>query len=227
MATNIWAQEIPGGTAPPLTGIWAPSWVADESAGYCYMTGGATEPGGGDLATVYIYNAAANQWETPMPNFTTPRDFHAAFLFTRPSDAHKLLCVAGGLDNTNAVFSSTQCFDFATDIWGAENADLGALPLATWGMGYTQSPSTNGSKLWLVNGVGSDFNLHGQNLYYHVGTSTWVNTGSLESGTFYRTAAIAVENKVYHIGGSEGGWSPSGLADVYEEVMMFLPVITR
>ena len=227
MATNMWTQETPDGIAPPLTGIWAPSWVVDESAGYCYMTGGATAPGGGNLATVYVYNAAANRWEVPMPDFDTPRDFHAAFIFTRPADAHKLLCVAGGVDSVSAVYSSTQCFDFATDTWGAENEDLGTLPLGTWGMGYTQTPSANGLKLWLVNGVGETFGLHGQNWCYNVGTGTWVDTGLLESGIFYRTAAIAVENTVYHIGGSESGFSPSGLSDAYEEVIMFLPLVTR
>ncbi len=29
MDTNVWTSETPGGTPPPYTGIWAPSWVAD------------------------------------------------------------------------------------------------------------------------------------------------------------------------------------------------------
>ena len=96
MDTNVWTSQTPSGTPPPYTGIWAPSWVADTDSGICYMTGGATTAGGGNLATVYVYDTIGNAWLPELPAFTSVRDFHAAFLFTRPSDSHRLLCVAGG-----------------------------------------------------------------------------------------------------------------------------------
>ena len=54
METTTWAQEAPTGTPPSYDGIWAPAWAADEANGICYLTGGATTPGGGDLSSVYV-----------------------------------------------------------------------------------------------------------------------------------------------------------------------------
>ncbi len=214
MASNAWLQETPTGTAPAQNAIWAPSWVADEDNGLCYMTGGATAPGNGNLASVYVYDAINNQWLTPLPDFSTMRDFHAAFFFNRPADGHDLLCVAGGI-STSAALASTQCYDFSSAAWNAENADLGATPLVTWGMGYTLRPTAAGDQLWLVNGVGTDGNLHGQNWYYDVAGGTWYDAGPLPSGVVYRTAAIALNGEVYHVGGSSAGFSPNGSADRY------------
>lgn len=210
MDTNVWAQETPGGTPPPNTGIWAPSWVADTDTGLCYMTGGATVAGGGNLATVYVYDVIANAWTSVFPPFTTVRDFHAAFLFIRPSDSHKLLCVAGG--NNGAELTSTQCYDFSTGMWNAENADLGALPAALWGMGYTQRMTPTGEQLWLVAGAynGTPTNL---TWFYDLNANVWVGGGALETSAVYRTAAVALDDTVYHVGGSVGSFNPSGNAN--------------
>lgn len=211
MDTNLWTAEAPTGTPPPSTGIWSPSWVADTFTGRCYMTGGATAPGGGNLSTVYVYNTITNEWLPELPTFTTARDFHAAFLFTRPADTHKLLCVAGGVNGSSVVFDSTQCFDFSTSTWNTENNDLGSLPAGWWGMGYTQREG----KLWLVEGADSAFALYNQSAYYDVGAGEWVNVGPLPSGTVYRTAAVTLDDTVYHVGGSAGSFTPSGLSDKY------------
>jgi hypothetical protein len=227
MATNVWTQETPTGTPPAQTGIWSPSWVLDTATSHCYMTGGATAPGGGNLSTVYVYNAAANQWLAPLPIFTNVRDFHAAFIFIRPIDSHKLLCVAGGIDASNVAWSSTQCYDFNTASWQAENADLGALPFDWWGMGYTQSPTVNGNKLWFVNGIDAALGLNNQNWYYSVASHSWVNTGPLESGNFYRTSAVTLNGTIYHIGGSTGGFSASGLSDKYVTYLIYLPLTIK
>lgn len=216
MDINAWTQETPGGTPPAQTGIWAPSWVVDTATSRCYMTGGATAPGGGNLTTVYVYNAASNQWETPLPDFCSVRNFHGAYLFTRPSDSHQLLCVAGGVTSASVVLSSTQCYDFTTATWNTEDTDIEVLPFPWWGMGYTQSPTANGCQLWLVNGADDSFALHGQDWYYSVSLHRWVNTGPLESGQFFRTAAANLNGTVYHVGGSTGGFSPSGLSDKYQ-----------
>ncbi|HNT53606.1 MAG TPA: hypothetical protein PKG95_02775 [Anaerolineaceae bacterium] len=214
MDTNTWLQETPGGTPPSENAIWAPSWVADEANGLCYLTGGATTPGGGDLAKVYVYDAVANAWLAPLPDFTSVRDFHAAYLFTRPADSHPLLCVAGGVNAANAFLDSTQCYDFTTAAWEAENATLGATPFAWWGMGYTQR-TVNAGELWLVAGADGTGSLTNQTWYYSVTDSTWYDYGPLESGAFYRTAAVTLDDMVYHVGGSIGSFSPSGLSDIF------------
>jgi hypothetical protein len=114
MATTTWAQEIPSGIPPIQNAIWAPAWVADAETGKCYMTGGATTsfPVTGILKSTYVYDALNNSWLDPLPEFSTARDFHAAFLYKRPTDNHKMLCVAGGNKN-NVGLSRTQCFDLA------------------------------------------------------------------------------------------------------------------
>ena len=210
MDTNTWTQEIPSGTPPPYPGIWAPSWVADNDTGICYLTGGATTPGAGNLTTVYVYDTGANAWLPQLPTFANVRDFHAAFLFNRPSDSHKLLCVAGG--NNGGEMSSTQCYDFNTAVWNPENADLGALPGNLWAMGYTQRMAPGGEQLWMVAGV---FNtaLVNQTWYFDVTTGTWMDGGLLESVPVYRTAAVTLEDTVYHVGGSVGSFSHTGLSD--------------
>jgi len=210
MDTNTWTSETPGGTPPPYAGIWAPAWVADTSSGVCYMTGGATTPGGGNLTSIYVYDTNANAWLTALPAFTSVRDFHAAFLYTRPSDSHKLLCLAGG--NNGSDMSSTQCFDFSVGMWNVENADLGALPGTSWGMGYTQRQTPDGEQLWMVGGVYNTA-LTNQTWYYDVTTSAWMDGGILESVPVYRTAAVTLDDTVYHIGGSTGSFSYTGLSD--------------
>ena len=214
MDSNTWTAETPGGTPPPHAGIWSPSWVADSETGLCYMTGGATTPGGGNLATTFVYDAVANAWLTPLPNFTNTRDFHAAFLFVRPSDTHKLLCVAGGADPLTIGYISTQCYDFTTAAWNAENADLGALPATWWGMGYAQRPG----QLWFVGGVNAAGALNNQTAYYDIDSGTWMLMGPLPSGAFYRTAAVNLNDTIYHVGGSTGSFYYSGLSDVLLDI---------
>jgi len=208
--TNIWTQETPTGTAPPYTGIWAPSWVADPSTGLCYLTGGASTAGAGNLNSVYVYDKNANAWLVPLPTFNNARDFHAAFLFNRPSDSHKLLCVAGG--NNGAQISSTQCFDFSVGAWNTENADLGTLPGGLWGMGYTQRRASDGEQLWMVGGVYNDLIVN-QTWFYDVNTGTWMDGGLLESVPVYRTAAVTLDQTVYHMGGSTVSLSYTGFSN--------------
>jgi hypothetical protein len=49
----------------------------------------------------------------------------------------------------------------------------------------------------------------------------------LESGMFYRTAAVTLNGTIYHIGGSTGGFSPSGLSDKYVNYLIYLPLTTK
>ena len=212
ISDNVWTSETPTGTPPPYTGIWAPSWVADPATGYCYMTGGATMPGAGNLTSVYVYDPATNAWLAPLPNFTSIRDFHAAYIFTRPADSHKLLCVAGG-NNTNGM-TSTQCYDFTTAAWNAENADLGTTGMGDiWGMGYSQKTTVAGDQLWMTGGIIAGSAPSSATWYYDVATSTWVDGGLFPTAGVYRTAAATLDNEVYQLGGSTGGFTPTGLAD--------------
>ena len=218
MATNVWIHEAPSGTPPPYPGIWAPAWVADPETGILYMTGGSTIPGTGNLSTVYVYNPAANAWLAPLPNFTTVRDFHAAFIFRRPSDGHKLLCVAGG-NGAGWGITSTQCYDFNTGTWGAENATVPPLPTDHWAMGYGQV-SCGQPQLWMVGGVlgGGISNL---SYFYDSGTGIWTLGGNFPPSAVYRTSAVVLDGTIYKLGGAVGGFSHTGTASRIEVCDVF------
>lgn len=212
MATNGWQQETPSGAAPAQGSIWAPAWTYDPETNRCYLTGGATEPGYGNLTSVYVYDPAANAWLTSLPAFSTVRDFHAAFIFRRPYDNHKLLCVAGGA-NSSANLYSTQCYDFNTASWRGENADLGTLPGTWWGMGYA-SKLHQGSELqlWLVGGVFAD-SLTASAWYFDANTNTWLEGETLSGGIVYRTSAVTLDNEIYKLGGSISSFNYTGITE--------------
>jgi uncharacterized repeat protein (TIGR01451 family) len=212
MDTGVWTNEAPGGTPPAEPGIWAPSWVYNPTDGYCYMTGGSTLPGGGNLTTVYVYDPVSNSWMAPLPNFAGPRDFHSAWVFNRPSDGHDLLCVAGGVDAASVAYSDTECYDFTLAAWNPPNADLGPLPggLDWWGMGYA---NLNGDQLWMISGIIAGGAVSDQAWYYDTNVGGWIDGGPIATGGYYRTAATTLLGEVYKIGGSTGGFAYSGLAD--------------
>jgi len=226
MATNVWTLESPGGTPPPHAGIWAPAWVADPETGILYMTGGATVPGNGNLNTVYVYNPATNAWLAPLPNFTTVRDFHAAFIFRRSSDNHKMLCVAGGVTSGSVELTSTQCYDFNSGVWNTQNADVPAIPITLWSMGYCQVDCGT-TQLWMAGGVTNNFStVLNQSYYWHPGAGAWVSGGTFPSPAVYRTSAAALNGTVYKLGGATGGFSYTGTAsrievcDVYDLIFV-------
>lgn len=213
MDTNTWANESPSGTAPAQTGIWAPAWAADPSTGLLYITGGATTAGGGNLTTVYVYDPIGNAWLAPLPNFTSPRAFHSAWIFTDPATGHTMLAVGGGVDAASVVLSSTQCYDFVTGAWNAENADIPELSQGWWGMGYATSTVGTDTYLWLLGGSDAAFAiLPGTSNYYDVTAGTWNDGGIYHNTHVYRTSAASLNGDVYKIGGSTGGFSPTGLA---------------
>ncbi len=214
MDTNVWTNETPSGTPPAQTGIWAPAWVEDPDTGYLYMTGGATVPGGGNLSTVYVYDAAANAWLAPLPNFTSVRDFHAAFIYTDPGTGHKMLAVVGGVNSSSVYLTSTQCYDFTTGVWNAENADIPPLMEATMGMGYTHNIYGGDHQLWVVGGTGGT--VYDASYYYDVATGIWVDGGVYDTTPVYRTAAASLNGVVYKFCGDTGGFNPTVRCCKYE-----------
>ena len=226
LSSNVWKKETPNGTPPTYTGIWAPAWVADLETKMCYMTGGAQTPGGGTLNSVYVYDTVQDKWLTPLRAFDNVRNYHAAFLFNRPSDNHKLLCVAGGV-TTGPVLKSTQCYDFSKANWNEEDHDLDALPVALWGMGYAQTTISGHVQLWLVNGSDKDFNISPETWVFSAKTKTWASAGPLQTGDFFRTSAVTLDNVVYHVGGSLGGFNYVGKADKYIGYGIYIPCASK
>jgi hypothetical protein len=216
MDANVWSQVTPSGVPPAQDGIWGPAWAFDPDDQVCYLTGGATEPGAGDLSTVYVYDPAENVWLQPLPSFATSRNFHAAFVLDQGG---KQLCVAGGLNELGAL-SSTQCFDFATSSWGAEDADMGPLPAGWWGMGYSDKwHSDTEHQLWLTAGAYGD-EVSDLTYYYDVASGAWLPGGPLPSGAVYRGSATTLNDEIYHIGGSSGEFNFVGWSDRHVQCLL-------
>ena len=215
MDENVWTNETPAGTAPAQTGIWAPAWVADPETGYLYITGGAINPGGGDLTTVYVYDPENNEWLDPLPNFNSERAFHAAFIFNHPVTGHKMLAVAGGVNVSSVALKSTQCYDFVTNQWNEENADIPELPYVIWGMGYAHNIIKENSQLWLVAGADASFDPLPNSLYYDVNADEWIDGGIYHVSPVYRNSAIALDGNVYKIGGATSGFTTTGLSSKF------------
>ena len=99
-----------------------------------------------------------------------------------------------GGNNANGM-TSTQCYDFDTGAWNAENADMGALPADLWGMGYAvKRHAGTEPQLWLTGGVRAGA-LSTATDYYDVNSGTWQPGGDLIGGAVYRTAAVTLNNE--------------------------------
>jgi hypothetical protein len=204
---TIQKETAPGG--PPYSGTFAPAWAYDPEAGLCYLTGGGESPTNNTRSSVYVFDPKTNSWPANRPpNFSTSRKLHAAFIFKRPADNHKLLCVAGGLNTylaSETPLASTQCFDLTQGgSWQGENADLGSLPATRWGMGY--APRLNNgtqSQLWLIGGVLPNLQTSASTLYYAVNGGGWRDGGNLISGVAYRTSAVTLNGEeIIKLGGA-------------------------
>ncbi len=216
MDTNVWSTPpLPAGFPPG--GIWAPDIVCDPATNHCYITGGATSSGGGNLTTAYDYDVAANTI-TPLPPFTTARDFHASFLYGGK------LCIAGGVDASTTVFASTQCYDFGLGAWGAENADVAALPLPMWGMGDGVLNLGGTPTPVLAGGADASFSTILADVLTYDGAS-WNVAASLPNAVF-RAEGETVGDLFYLAGGSIGGFSPTPYLQFYGPCPAGCPTIT-
>ena len=193
-------NQVSASGAPVVQSLFGPAWAYDSEAGLCYLTGGAESAAGNSRDAVYVFDPKTITWALPLSPMTTSRKLHAAFVFKRP-DNHKLLCVAGGMNvfsGQGTPLSTTQCYDLTSGgiSWNPQNADLGSLPGSWWGMGYTQRDN----QLWLVSGVINGL-LSGTTRFFDVNSGTWVNGGSLTSGPVFRNSAVALNGKIYKLGG--------------------------
>jgi hypothetical protein len=111
----------------------------------------------------------------------------------------------------SVTLTSTQCYDFTTGTWGAENADVPALPFDLWGMGYAQNVDpVSGPRLWLTGGVTNGFStVTNYAYYYDVTNGVWLDGGPFAGPAVYRTSATSLNNEIYKVDGSTGGFSPS------------------
>ncbi len=148
---------------------------------------------------MYVYDVAANT-VTQLPDFTSPRAHHASFLIDG------LLCVVGGINSTGTALASTQCFNLATGIWSAEDADLGPLPGILWGMGDAVMSISGELHPVLAAGIFND-GPPGTHFLWHDGT-TWQYDDPFNLGV-YRTEAFAIGEELFLVGGATRGVTPT------------------
>ena len=208
IASNTWdTPALPA--ALPANGIWAPDIVVDYRNNMCYITGGATTDGGGDLTTLYRYNPAANT-ATLLGNFShipAGFDFHAGWYVPWIGTSGGV-CVGGGVDSSSNVYADTQCYDIAAATFNLPNADLGLLPEPWWGMADMEKVSPGGRQLWLANGLDAGWNFLQRSAYFSQELGKFVY-GPRPVYSVYRVEGAAAQDQVYVMGGSAGGFSPT------------------
>jgi uncharacterized repeat protein (TIGR01451 family) len=121
IATDTW-EEWPVPAGFPANGIWAHDVANDYDRNLCYITGGASVPGGGDLTSFYIYDPVSNTVEQG-PDFDSPRAFHSSWYY------EDMLCIGGGVDAPGTFLDSTQCAMFVTCPAVEANIEVTAPPL--------------------------------------------------------------------------------------------------
>lgn len=208
IASDTW--DTPPLPAPlPANGIWAPDIIVDYRANRCYITGGATAPGGGNLTTLYRYDPVANT-ATLLGNFThIPAGFdHHAGWYAPWIGASGGICVGGGIDSASNVYADTQCYDIAAATFNPPNADLGPLPQPWWGMADAEKLHAGDRQLWLANGMNVSGTLLQRSAYFNREAGRFLY-GPDPAYAVYRAEGDTVDGNLYVVDGSQGGFSPT------------------
>jgi Kelch motif len=242
MATNVWA-DLRGTTGHPNANNWElrdAAWVYDPDAKLCYATGGYDDVNSEEATTVFVYQPSNNSWVTPLPEFTSGRSEHAAWIVGR--GAGRKLCIAAGDVECGvlpdlaceALKISTQCLPIGASAWNAENADLGTLPEAVEEMGYARRTSCAGSdELWLVGGDTASASQVASTWYYDVKNGVWRTGPPLAGGAASWTEAVVLGNELYQFGGDNNSADSSAKGNKLVPCKgcfpwpMFLPAITN
>ncbi len=178
----------------PLDGI---SVAADPTGNLCYVSGGL-QTSGVATNTLYAFSPVSNTF-TPLAPMPQPRAMHASWM-----TADGRVCVAGGVDASNAPLDSTQCYDPSTNTWEAANTSFGRLPFPLWGMAETQWNSP--SDVWLLGGS-SDVYFGGavaprmETLFWDSIGLTWTKGTPLPMPTYYASADVQ-DGAIFIIGGN-------------------------
>jgi len=204
---NWYTEPVP---APgyPAKGRWGQdivSMLQHTGENVCYLSGGATQTGGGRTRDLWKYHPGTNAAEY-INQF--PADvwfgFHASWYVPWVGDGGAI-CVAGGVDHNHQINDSTQCYDIDAGTFNILNADLGTLPEPWWGMADGWQVTGNGYELWIANGVAQDGTLLPASAYIREGMSDFEYGPEIPQG-LYRLEGDAWEDQFYTLNGSQGGF---------------------
>lgn len=206
---DAWDEPaIPAGFPPE--GRWAmdiTSLYNVTRENVCYLSGGATQTGGGNVNNLWAYYPDTNI-TIYLGNFTyhpAGFDFHASWYVPWIGDAGAI-CVGGGADSQGNVIADTQCYDLATGGFRAPNADLGPLPEPWWGMADGWKIHNGRYQIWIANGVAQDWSLIGATAYADESTGGFVY-GPPPLTSLYRLEGDSWLGHFYAEQGSSGGFT--------------------
>ncbi len=215
IATNSW-DTVPVPAGFPSNGLWATDieslwrWTGQN---VCYISGGATTPGGGNQSTLYAYHPDTNTVEN-LGNFTLHPagfDFHASW-FVPWIGSQGAICVGGGVDSASVVFPDTQCYDIGAGVFNPPNADLGPMLEGVWGTADGVLYENGDYQLWVADGADAYFNLWPRSMYYSRNDGQW-HYGPNPLYSVYRVEGDNVGDgngcDFYVTTGSAGGFSPT------------------
>ncbi|MGC9025467.1 MAG: PKD domain-containing protein, partial [Chloroflexia bacterium] len=215
IATNSWdTPPVPVGF--PANGLWAADmesiwrWTGQN---VCYISGGATAPGGGNQSTLYEYHPDTNT-VVNLGNFTLHPagfDFHASWYVPWIGSAGAI-CVGGGVDSGSVVFPDTQCYDIEAGAFNAPNADLGPMLEGVWGTADGVLYENGDYLLYVADGADAYFSLWPRSMYYSRNDGQW-HYGPNPLYSVYRVEGDNVGDGAgcdfYVVTGSAGGFSPT------------------
>jgi hypothetical protein len=215
IATNSWdTPPVPSGF--PANGLWAhdiASVYPYTGENVCYISGGATTPGGGNTSALYAYYPDTNT-VVNLGNFNYLAQgfaFHASW-YVPWVGSEGGICVGGGVNAGSVVSADTQCYDIADGVFNATNADLGALPVGLWGMADGMLYEDGDYQLWVAQGADSAFALWPNSAYFSADSGQW-HIGPTPPRTGYRVEGVNIDASdgysFYVVGGSSGGFTPT------------------
>ena len=197
-------------TGFPPDGLWAmdiTSLYNTTGGNICYLSGGATQTGGGNVNNLWSYDPATNI-TIYLGNFThhpAGFDLHASWYVPWIGDAGAI-CVGGGTDAQSNAIADTQCYDLAAGTFRTPNADLGPLPEPWWGMADGWKMHNGRYQIWIANGVAQDWSLIGATAYADESTGGFVY-GPPPLTNLYRLEGDSWLGHFYAEQGSSGGFT--------------------
>ena len=211
--TNKWdTPSLPDGF--PEDGQWAHDIVSlfpITGENICYISGGASHPGGGDLNTLWEYHPDTNTI-TNLGNFTHHPygfDFHSSWYVPWIGESGAI-CVGGGVDLYGNYSTYTQCYDIASATFNVPNADLGEMPEPLWGAADMIMVDGEGddNQLWAANGVSGN-SIWSKSIYYSSREGKWLYGPDMPHAG-YRLEGVrgTMFGVGYTFGGSEGFFIP-------------------
>ncbi len=208
---NTWFDPSATGTPGDR---WSPEWAYDSEANLCYLTGGATAPGPGNLSDAYLFDPVANAF-TALPDFSTARNFHDSWVGR--VDGAKLLCIGGGIDAGSAVLGSTQCYDLDSmpPGWSAENSVLGGYPQSRFGAADGTLHAPGGDQFWFSSGVDGTLATTDTAWYFDDADNGWHSAGGTGQPLF-RSEGDFFAGSFYQVGGTQDLSTPTDAVYVHD-----------